>query len=85
MNDLLKALRLTHLEKELPVLLEQARIHGLTYDAFLRRVFLTEIEARKQKAQDRRLRAARLPVRKSLEDFDFSFQARAWCLDNCGN
>jgi len=74
MNDLLKAVHLTHLEKELPTLLEQARIHGLTYDAFLRRVLLTEIEARKQQAQDKRLRAARLPVRKSLEDFDFSFQ-----------
>jgi DNA replication protein DnaC len=74
MNDLLKAVRLTHLEKELPALLEQARIHSLTYDAFLRRVLLTEIEARKHQAQDKRLRAARLPVRKSLEDFDFSFQ-----------
>jgi DNA replication protein DnaC len=74
MNELLKAVRLTHLEKELPVLLEEARIHSLTYDAFLRRVLLTEIEARKQQAQDKRLRAARLPVRKSLEDFDFSFQ-----------
>ena len=65
MNDLLKAVRLTHLEKALPELLEQARIHSLTYDAFLRRVLLTEIEARKQQAQDKRLRAARLPVRKS--------------------
>jgi len=74
MNDLLKAVRLTHLEKALPELLEQARIHSLTYDAFLRRVLLTEIEARTLQAQDKRLRAARLPVRKSLEDFDFSFQ-----------
>src|SRR5947209_13925116 len=74
MNDLLKAVRLTHLEKALPELLEQARIHSLTYDAFLRRVLLTEIEARTEPPQDKRLRAARLPVRKSLEDFDFSFQ-----------
>jgi DNA replication protein DnaC len=74
MNDLLKAVRLTHLEKALPELLEQARIHSLTYDAFLRRVLLTEIEARTHQAQNKRLRAARLPVRKSLEDFDFSFQ-----------
>jgi DNA replication protein DnaC len=74
MNDLLKAVRLTHLEKALPELLEQARIHSLTYDAFLRRVLLTEIEARQHQAQDKRLHAARLPVRKSLEEFDFSFQ-----------
>src|ERR1043165_5367352 len=74
MKELLKAVRLTHLEKQLPVLLEEARIHGLTYEAFLRRVLLTEIEARKQQAQDKRLKAARLPARKSLEDFDFSFQ-----------
>jgi DNA replication protein DnaC len=74
MNELLKAVHLRHVETELPALLEQARIHSLTYEAFLRRVLLTEIEARKTLAQDKRLRAARLPVHKSLEGFDFTFQ-----------
>lgn len=49
-------------------------MHGLTYEAFLRRVLLLEIEGRKLTAQQKRLSAARLPVRKTLEEFDFAFQ-----------
>lgn len=74
MNDLLKALSLRYLENELPALYEQARMHGLTYEAFLRRVLLMEIEGRKQAAGQKRLKAARLPMRKTLEEFDFAFQ-----------
>jgi DNA replication protein DnaC len=74
MKDLLQALRLAHVEAGLPDLYEQARLHGLTYEAFLRRVLMLEIEGRKLAAQQTRLKAARLPVRKTLEEFDFSFQ-----------
>ncbi len=74
MNDLLTTLRLKHIEASLPDLLDQARMHSLTYDAFLRRVLLTEIEGRTLLARQTRLRAAKLPPRKTLEDFDFSFQ-----------
>jgi DNA replication protein DnaC len=74
MNELLQALRLGHIEAGLPDLYEQARLHGLTYEAFFRRVLLLEIEGRKLAAQQKRLQAARLPIRKTLEEFDFSFQ-----------
>ncbi len=74
MKDLLHALRLCHVEAGLPDLYEQARLHGLTYEAFLRRVLLLEIEGRKLAAQHKRLKAARLPARKTLDEFDFSFQ-----------
>jgi DNA replication protein DnaC len=74
MNELLHALRLSHVETGLPGLYEQARLHGLTYEAFLRRVLLLEIDGRKLAAQQTRLKAARLPTRKTLEAFDFSFQ-----------
>lgn len=74
MKDLLSALRLSHVEAGLPDLYEQARLHGLTYEAFLRRVLLLESEGRKLTAQQNRLKAARLPVRKTLEEFDFTFQ-----------
>ncbi len=74
MNTLLKALNLKYVEKGLPDLYEQARIHGLTYDAFLRRVLLMEVEARKLTAQQKRLKAAKLPTHKTLEAFDFTFQ-----------
>jgi DNA replication protein DnaC len=73
-NELLKALSLRHLEKGLPEVYEQARMHGLTYEAFLRRVLTMEVEGRKLAAQHKRLKAAKLPTRKTLEEFDFSFQ-----------
>lgn len=74
MNDLFKLLHLKYVEKKLPDLLEQARLHSLTYEAFLRRVLTLEIEGRKATASHNREKTARLPVRKTLEEFDFSFQ-----------
>ena len=74
MKELFKALYLSHVEKELPELLEQARLHSLTYEAFLRRVLTLEVEGRKLAAQQKRLKTAKLPMRKTLEEFDFSFQ-----------
>jgi DNA replication protein DnaC len=74
MNDLLTTLGLRHVEKGLPELYEQARMQSLTYDAFLRRVLTLEVEARKRLTSQKRLKAAKLPRRKTLEEFDFSFQ-----------
>lgn len=72
--ELLKTLHLKYVEAHLAHLLEEARLHSLTYDAFLRRVLSLEVEARTQTAQQNRRKAARLPVSKTLEAFDFSFQ-----------
>jgi DNA replication protein DnaC len=72
--ELCKELHFSHLEAGLPALLEEARTQVLTYEAFLRRTFLLETEGRKGMAHLRRLQAARLPVRKTLEEFDFAFQ-----------
>ena len=74
MNDLLQALRFKHVEKGLPGVLEQARLHSLTYETFLRRVLLLELEGRTRQVQQTRLHAAKLPMRKTLEEFDFAFQ-----------
>ena len=74
MNDLFKLLHLKYVEQRLPDLLEQARLHSLTYEAFLRRVLMLELEGRKATASHHREKAAKLPVRKTLEEFDFSFQ-----------
>src|SRR6266566_3241364 len=73
--DLLKMLHLKYVEQQLANLMEEARLHSLTYDAFLRRVLSLEVEARKQTAHQSRRKAARLPVSKTLEGFDFSFQS----------
>lgn len=74
MKELLKALYLSYADQGLPELLEQAWLYSLTCEEFLRRVLPLEIEGRKLAAQHKRLKAAKLPMRKILEEFDFSFQ-----------
>jgi len=74
LTDMLDSLHFKYIEQSISELMEQARIHGLTYEDFLRRLLSLEIEGRKQAAQHNRRKAARLPVRKTLEEFDFSFQ-----------
>ena len=72
--ELLKTLHLKYVEPQLAHLMEEARLHSLTYDAFLRRVLSLEVEARTHMAHQNRRKAARLPVSKTLDAFDFSFQ-----------
>src|SRR5579883_2683843 len=67
-------LRLTHLEVALPQMLQAAQREQWTYETFLQRVLTTEVEGREQKVMARRLKAARIPGKKTLEGFDFSFQ-----------
>jgi|SRR5450755_2575679 DNA replication protein DnaC len=70
----LKQLGLTQLELVLPQLLEQARREQWTSETVLARALGAEIEGRDRRANERRLKAARMPGKKTLESFDFSFQ-----------
>jgi DNA replication protein DnaC len=72
--ELLKTLHFKYVEPQLANLMEEARLHSLTYDAFLRRVLALEVRAREQTAHQNRRKAARLPAVKTLDAFDFSFQ-----------
>jgi DNA replication protein DnaC len=72
--ELLKTLHFKYVEPQLANLMEEARLHSITYDAFLRRVLALEAEARRQAAHENRRKGARLPVSKTLDAFDFSFQ-----------
>ncbi len=74
MQQPLKQLGLTQLEKALPTLFETARQEQWTYEQFLKRAIAAEIEGRDCRAAERRMTAAHLPVVKTLEAFDFSFQ-----------
>jgi DNA replication protein DnaC len=74
MTDPLKSLGLTSLAKVLPTLCEQARQSQLSYEAFFQRTLEAELEGRRERAQERRRRAAHLPTPKSLAAFDFSYQ-----------
>jgi DNA replication protein DnaC len=74
MQQPLKHLGLTQLEKALPALFETARQEQWTYELFLNRAIAAEIEGRDRRAAERRMTAARLPTIKTLEAFDFTFQ-----------
>jgi DNA replication protein DnaC len=69
-----KQLNLSHLETVLPQVLERARAEQWTYERFLEQALAAEVDGREQKAIARRLKAARLPSKKTLDGFDFSFQ-----------
>nr|WP_151759062.1 ATP-binding protein [Dictyobacter vulcani] len=69
-----KQLNLTHLQMALPQLLETARREQWTYETMVERALGAELDGREQKATARRLKAARIPSKKTVEGFDFSFQ-----------
>lgn len=74
MSSLAQQLNLTSLPTHLPDLLEAARQQQLSYEAFLEQALGCELAERQKRAQERRLRAARLPFPARLERFDFRFQ-----------
>jgi DNA replication protein DnaC len=67
-------LNLAYLEVGLPHLLSRARTEQWTYETFLEQALAAEVDGREQKAIARRLKAARIPSKKTLDGFDFSFQ-----------
>jgi DNA replication protein DnaC len=74
MTSLYQQLSLTTLPTQLPALLEAARQQQLSYEAFLETALRAELAGRQTRAQERRMRAAHLPVTARLERFDFRFQ-----------
>ena len=74
MNRAYKQLNLTQLEAILPTLLDQARQEKWTYETLLERALAAELDGRERKAMARRLKAARIPGKKTIDGFDFSFQ-----------
>lgn len=73
-NGIYKHLNLRHLEAALPQVLERARTEQWTYETFLQQALGSEVEGREQKALARRLKAARIPCKKTLDGFEFAFQ-----------
>lgn len=69
-----KQLNLSHLQAALPRLLETARQEQWTSETMVERALCAELDGREQKANARRLKAARIPSKKTWEGFDFPFQ-----------
>ena len=67
----LKQLRLPTMLREFPKLSEQCAKEGATFEQFLLRLVEQEMMDRERRATERRIKAARFPVSKSLETYDF--------------
>jgi DNA replication protein DnaC len=78
-----KTSELTHLFRELkapaaaratPKLAERAREESWSHERFLEAVLSSEVASRESHGGEGRIKAARFPARKTLEEFDFTFQ-----------
>jgi DNA replication protein DnaC len=69
----LKQLRLSGLLESLEIRLQEAAGHGLSHSEFLELILQDELAVRGNRQLERRVKAAQFRERKSLEEFDWSF------------
>ena len=74
LENLLERLKLDHLESQLDAVCEQASQRQLNYKDFLEQALQTEWQGRFQRGIEARLKLARFPWIKTLEQFEFDFQ-----------
>src|SRR5919112_3462290 len=68
---LTRALKAPTLRESVPRLAERARTEGWSHEEFLIACLQREVAARESHGGEGRIRGARFPARKSLEEFDF--------------
>jgi DNA replication protein DnaC len=71
---LFRALKAPAAARALPALSDRAREEAWSYERFAEAVLLTEFGARDSHGGESGINAARFPARKTLEEFDFTFQ-----------
>jgi DNA replication protein DnaC len=71
---LFRALKAPAAARALPALAERAREESWSYEKFLQALLSSEVSARDSHGGENRIKAARFPARKTLEEFDFTFQ-----------
>src|SRR6186997_1446034 len=71
---LFRALKAPAAARALPKLADRARAEEWSFEKFAAVLLKTEIDSRDSHGGQARIKAARFPARKTLEEFDFSFQ-----------
>ena len=71
---LFRALKAPAAARALPKLADRARQEQWSYERFAEALLSTEVTARESHGGEGRIKAARFPARKTLEEFDFTFQ-----------
>jgi DNA replication protein DnaC len=74
LTHLFRALKAPAAARALPKLVERARSEEWSYERFAEALLSTEISSRESSGGRLRIRAARFPSHKTLEEFDFTFQ-----------
>ena len=74
LTHLFRALKAPAAARALPKLAERARTEEWSYERFAQALLSTEQSSREAHGGEGRIRAARFPARKTLEEFDFTFQ-----------
>ena len=71
---LFRALKAPAAAHALPALAARARDEAWSYERFAEILLSTEVSARDSHGGEGRIKTARFPSRKTLEEFDFAFQ-----------
>src|SRR5881392_2541492 len=71
---LFRALKMPAAARTLPKLADRARQEEWPYERLVQTLLETEVSARDGHGGEARIRQARFPARKTLEEFDFTFQ-----------
>jgi DNA replication protein DnaC len=71
---LFRSLKAPAAARALPVLADRARAESWSYERFAEVLLGTEVSARESHGGEGRIKTARFPARKTLEEFDFTFQ-----------
>ncbi len=71
---LFRSLKAPAAARALPALADRAREESWGYERFAEALLAAEVASRESHGGESRIKAARFPARKTLEEFDFSFQ-----------
>src|SRR5437899_2980002 len=74
LHHIFRALKAPAAARALSALAARAREEDWSHERFLEAVLATEVSSRASHGGESRIKAARFPARKTLEEFDFSFQ-----------
>jgi len=71
---LVRYMKAPRIAEALHQIAERARSESWPYERFLEEILEREVFARQQQGGEARIRAARFPARKTIDDFDFGYQ-----------
>lgn len=73
LDEALRQLNLTHLRRHHAALTAEAAAAGWSHARFLRALLTAELDERRDRARIRRIKAARFPVKKTLDQFQWDW------------